>query len=99
MSLNCLFVFILDIKVIGLFFVWVLCYFRVVALSMSPVDDTFISGSLDKTIRLWDLRSPNCQVSSFLFWVRVFIVSVYLILIMVVFTGPNAPARETCVLI
>ncbi|KAB0366257.1 hypothetical protein FD754_010413 [Muntiacus muntjak] len=34
---------------------------RVVALSMSPVDDTFISGSLDKTIWLWDLRSPNCQ--------------------------------------
>lgn len=32
---------------------------------MSPVDDTFISGSLDKTIRLWDLRSPNCQVCVF----------------------------------
>ncbi|XP_032405868.1 twinfilin-2b isoform X4 [Xiphophorus hellerii] len=34
---------------------------RVTALSMSPVDDTFISSSLDKTIRIWDLRSPNCQ--------------------------------------
>ncbi|XP_033938559.1 uncharacterized protein [Pseudochaenichthys georgianus] len=34
---------------------------RVIALSMSPVDDTFISGSLDKTIRIWDLRAPNCQ--------------------------------------
>ena len=37
---------------------------RVVALSVSPVDDKFISGSLDNTIRLWDLRSPNCQVSN-----------------------------------
>ena len=34
---------------------------RVVALQMSPIDDTFISGALDKTIRLWDLRSPTCQ--------------------------------------
>lgn len=34
---------------------------KVVTLSMSPVDDTFLSGSLDKTLRLWDLRSPNCQ--------------------------------------
>jgi COMPASS component SWD2 len=28
---------------------------------MSPLDDTFISGSLDDTVRLWDLRTPNCQ--------------------------------------
>ena len=28
---------------------------------MSPIDDTFISGSMDKSLRLWDLRSPNCQ--------------------------------------
>lgn len=32
---------------------------RVVTLSMSPADDTFISGSLDNTIRLWDLRSEK----------------------------------------
>ncbi|XP_065175489.1 WD repeat-containing protein 82-like [Sycon ciliatum] len=34
---------------------------RVVALDMSPIDDTFISGSLDRTVRLWDLRSQSCQ--------------------------------------
>ena len=35
---------------------------RVVALAMSPINDTFISGSLDDTVRLWDLRSNACQV-------------------------------------
>ncbi|KAK0410299.1 hypothetical protein QR680_005051 [Steinernema hermaphroditum] len=34
---------------------------QVVTLCMSPVDDMFLSGSLDRTIRLWDLRSQNCQ--------------------------------------
>ena len=27
---------------------------------MSPVDDTILSGSLDRTARLWDLRAPDC---------------------------------------
>ncbi|XP_023343366.1 WD repeat-containing protein 82-like isoform X2 [Eurytemora carolleeae] len=34
---------------------------RVVTLCMNPTDETFLSGSMDKTIRLWDLRSNNCQ--------------------------------------
>ncbi|KAK8772350.1 WD repeat domain 82 [Amblyomma americanum] len=34
---------------------------KVVTLCTSPVDDLFLSGSLDKSLRLWDLRSPNCQ--------------------------------------
>lgn len=33
----------------------------VVTLCMSPIDDTFLSGSLDKTIRLWDLKTPSCS--------------------------------------
>ena len=28
---------------------------------MSPINDMFLSGALDRTVRLWDLRSPNCQ--------------------------------------
>jgi len=34
---------------------------KVTTMCMSPCDETFISGSLDKSLRLWDLRSPNCQ--------------------------------------
>lgn len=34
---------------------------QVVTLCMNPVDETFLSGSMDKTIRLWDLRSNHCQ--------------------------------------
>ncbi|KAK2721871.1 hypothetical protein QYM36_003997, partial [Artemia franciscana] len=34
---------------------------KVVTLCMSPSDDMFLSGALDKTLRLWDLKSPNCQ--------------------------------------
>ncbi|GAB6022978.1 WD repeat-containing protein 82 [Chamberlinius hualienensis] len=34
---------------------------KVVTLCMSPIDDTFLSGSIDKTVRLWDLRSQSSQ--------------------------------------
>src|SRR3990167_212770 len=33
----------------------------VVSLSMSPSDDSFISGSYDGTVRMWDLRANTCQ--------------------------------------
>ncbi|WVQ71331.1 hypothetical protein IAR50_000859 [Cryptococcus sp. DSM 104548] len=31
------------------------------SISMSPTDDTFISGGDDGTVRLWDLRAPACK--------------------------------------
>ncbi|EEB88634.1 hypothetical protein MPER_13437, partial [Moniliophthora perniciosa FA553] len=34
---------------------------RVISLEVSPVDDGFMSGSMDKTVRLWDLRAPVCR--------------------------------------
>jgi COMPASS component SWD2 len=34
---------------------------RVVSLEVSPVDDGFMSGSQDRTVRLWDLRAPTCR--------------------------------------
>ena len=36
---------------------------RVVSLCMSPINDSFMSGSLDHTVRIWDLRVNACQVS------------------------------------
>jgi len=41
-------------------------YFRghrriVNSLEVSPINDQFISSSYDDTVRLWDLRSPNCH--------------------------------------
>ncbi|KAL2464661.1 Transducin/WD40 repeat-like superfamily protein [Forsythia ovata] len=34
---------------------------RVVSLCMSPVNDSFMSGSLDHSIRIWDVRVNACQ--------------------------------------
>ncbi|KAK3183624.1 hypothetical protein Dsin_030910 [Dipteronia sinensis] len=34
---------------------------RVVSLCMSPVNDSFMSGSLDHSVRMWDLRVNACQ--------------------------------------
>lgn len=28
---------------------------------MSPLDDSFLSAGLDRTMRLWDLRTNVCQ--------------------------------------
>jgi COMPASS component SWD2 len=33
---------------------------KVVTVEVSPVDDFFISGSLDEAIRVWDIRQPTC---------------------------------------
>ena len=35
---------------------------RIVSLCMSPVNDSFMSGSLDHSVRIWDLRVNACQV-------------------------------------
>ncbi|KAF4399879.1 hypothetical protein CsatB_020368 [Cannabis sativa] len=34
---------------------------RIVSLCMSPVNDSFMSGSLDHSVRIWDLRVNACQ--------------------------------------
>ena len=34
---------------------------RVLSISMCPRADTFVSSSLDATVRLWDLRQNGCQ--------------------------------------
>lgn len=35
---------------------------RVRSLTMNPRDDTFVSAGDDATVRLWDLRMPECKV-------------------------------------
>jgi COMPASS component SWD2 len=55
-----------TIRYLSLFDNKYLAYFsahrdRVTALAVSPLDDTFLSSSLDGTTRLWDTRTPRCQ--------------------------------------
>lgn len=38
----------------------------VTLLEVAPIDDMFISSSLDNTVKMWDLRSANCKGSMFL---------------------------------
>ncbi|KAJ8440772.1 hypothetical protein Cgig2_005503 [Carnegiea gigantea] len=35
---------------------------RIVSLCMSPINDSFMSGSLDHSVRIWDLRVNACQL-------------------------------------
>lgn len=42
----------------------VIFLFRVVSLSLCPRNECFISGSLDRTVLLWDQRAEKCQVDS-----------------------------------
>lgn len=34
------------------------------SLCMSPINDSFMSGSLDHSVRIWDLRVNACQVGT-----------------------------------
>lgn len=34
---------------------------RIVSLCMSPINDSFMSGSVDRSVRIWDLRVNACQ--------------------------------------
>lgn len=37
---------------------------RVVSLSLCSGNDCFVSGSLDRTVLLWDQRAEKCQVDT-----------------------------------
>ncbi|XP_026381554.1 protein ANTHESIS POMOTING FACTOR 1-like isoform X1 [Papaver somniferum] len=39
---------------------------KVVSLCMSPINDSFMSGSLDHSVRIWDLRVNSCQFQGIL---------------------------------
>ncbi|CAF4275037.1 unnamed protein product, partial [Rotaria magnacalcarata] len=35
--------------------------FSVVSLSIAPTEETFLTSSVDNTLRLWDVRIPTAQ--------------------------------------
>ena len=43
---------------------------RVVSLSLCSRKECFISGSLDRTVLLWDQRAEKCQVWDVRVWMR-----------------------------
>ncbi len=43
-----------------------LVFFSVVSLSICPTEETFLTSSIDNTLRLWDVRIPTSQVGRIL---------------------------------
>lgn len=74
--------------------------FRVVSLSLCSRKDCFISGSLDRTVLLWDQRAEKCQVGALAYgyWVRFLILHVFLwmIIICVRILGSLTRTRKAC---
>lgn len=74
--------------------------FRVVSLSLCSRKDCFISGSLDRTVLLWDQRAEKCQVGALAYgyWVGFLILHVFLwmIIICVRILGSLTRTRKAC---
>lgn len=67
---------------------------RVISLSLCSRNESFLSGSLDRTVLLWDQRAEKCQV-----WIYQtgshFQMVVFSCIILFLFLGPSAGPRKT----